>query len=335
MAAFKSFLLCVLAAAAGPSACDALFFKDPILIPSVECILKVGMSSLGLLFGSDPLDLYLRDDSTSELAQTGQYFGPEGITEYGMFASSGVAPFIKNGTSDKQVIEHVSYRGYEDGHCMFLVIFNYKLTLDPYYTNSNATVRGESMFKVYFDFRQNYISRINIFFSDALIHSTFANFLNTDQMRQFVCDTMKGPTCAGLIDSPPPDDCAAALKALPAVEERSHIDGNTQGCRMLHSVFAATNGHHCPHLSFTPMVDVNGIIKCQTKRGVEPEDLFTPDEIGLFFEIEKAIGIDPTTGIKILDPSIPPGACGLFGLGIFCSNGCGWFGQLFGLCVTS
>ena len=118
--------------------------------------------------------------------------------------------------------------------------------------------------------------------------------------------------------------------------ENLRLDGKSQGCRALHhAVFASVNAQHCPHLSFAPQFDVNGKIKCQTVGNIQPQDLFTADELAKFVAIELAAGIDPTTGIKIVDPTpARPLPCGLLGLGVFCWNGCGFFGWLLGLCAT-
>ncbi len=41
------------------------------------------------------------------------------------------------------------------------------------------------------------------------------------------------------------------------------------------------NTAHCPHLSFAPLEDEKGKIKCQTSRGRKPSDLFSPEELAI------------------------------------------------------
>merc|ERR1712100_510477 len=70
-------------------------------------------------------------------------------------------------------------------------------------------------------------------------------------------------------------ECVELLESLDYTDgELGHIDGNTQGCRLLHATFAAENKDHCPHLSFVPQKDKHGRIKCQISKGKRPSELF-------------------------------------------------------------
>ena len=91
---------------------------------------------------------------------------------------------------------------------------------------------------------------------------------------------------------------AKRLAELPASEgPLSHVDGNSQGCRALHSVFATLNpGLHCAHLSFDPMQDPNGQIKCQQTKQVKPTDLFAKDDFMLLSDFSLRNDIDPEVG---------------------------------------
>ena len=334
MTAFPSWrsFLPVLLAAAAPSTSHAIFFNDPILIPSLECFLKFALFNFGPT-NFDLYDSYFRNESIMELAQTGQYLGADGIEEYVRFAYGESSPYLETGTGPTDEKRDISYLGYEDGKCVLLAIYHAQISVDPRYTSSNVTFRMEYMFKIFYDFGDNYISRINVFLSEALAGTVFNDFLNSDKTRQFVCDTMTGPTCAPIITTP--DNCIGTLQELPITEE-GRVDGKSQGCRALHAVFASVNDVHCPHISFAPQQDVHGKIKCQTKGDILPENLFTADEITKFFDIGLAAGIDPTTGVKIVDPTpASPPPCGLFGLSILCFNGCGFIGRLLGLCATA
>ena len=50
----------------------------------------------------------------------------------------------------------------------------------------------------------------------------------------------------------------------------------------MHAVFAAENAHHCAHLSFKPMADPKGKVKCQESAQVPVSDLFSNDELARF-----------------------------------------------------
>ena len=52
-------------------------------------------------------------------------------------------------------------------------------------------------------------------------------------------------------------------------------------CRKLHAVFAAENAHHCAHLSFKPMADPEGKVKCQESAQIPVSDLFSDDELAI------------------------------------------------------
>ena len=330
-------LLRFLLAAAAPSACCAIFFENPILLPNIECFIKFFFLNFDPN-NFDQYDTYFQNDTIMELAQTGQYSGPDGIKEYVRFTNADYSPYLATGPIDRQ--DTISFEGYENGQCIFLAIYHTVSSLDPTYAASNVAFRWEFMLKIFFDYGDNYISRINVFFSDPFVTTFFTNFLDTDQTRQFVCDTRTGPSCSGILeednDTVNATSCREQLQALPLLDDGAHADGKSQACRALHAVFAAVNPEHCPHISFAPQIDVHGKIKCQTVGNIQPEDLFTPEEITKFFDIGQAVGIDPATGIKIvveLPTSTKP--CGLLGLGILCFNGCGFFGRLFGLCATT
>ena len=89
-------------------------------------------------------------------------------------------------------------------------------------------------------------------------------------------------------------DCLAKYDALPPTNAQGYLDDNTKGCRILHSVFAAKNKNHCPHLSFIPQEDHHGIIKCQTSKGTKPSDLFSAFELEKIEEISHEWGFDET-----------------------------------------
>lgn len=58
-------------------------------------------------------------------------------------------------------------------------------------------------------------------------------------------------------------DCVSRLESLPLFNNGSYVDGDSRACRFLHSVLVEENAMHCEHLSFQPMADRNGKVKCQ------------------------------------------------------------------------
>ena len=79
------------------------------------------------------------------------------------------------------------------------------------------------------------------------------------------------------------------------VGDGGYLDGNTKGCRILHSAFAETNDKHCPHLSFVPEEDYLGRVKCQSSGGVQPEDLFSDQELTFFQKYGEEHGLPRDT----------------------------------------
>ena len=83
--------------------------------------------------------------------------------------------------------------------------------------------------------------------------------------------------------SPTEDECISQLEALPLSSgTERYFDGNDQGCRYVHAVLAASNGAHCPHISFVPVEDATGSIKCQTSKNIAVSDLVDETSLALF-----------------------------------------------------
>jgi hypothetical protein len=78
---------------------------------------------------------------------------------------------------------------------------------------------------------------------------------------------------------------------------------------MLHSVFASTNDKHCPHISFVPVADSSGSLKCQESAGLLPGDTVTDQDMQAFNDwmVEEGLSgtgvdanpTDPTTGKRL------------------------------------
>lgn len=96
--------------------------------------------------------------------------------------------------------------------------------------------------------------------------------------------------------------CVEKYLALPDVtydngSSDAYIDGNSKGCRALHSFFASNNDIHCPHITFEAEADINGKFKCDESAGVLQSDLFTEAEIGqILFLATNYFGFDESGG---------------------------------------
>lgn len=84
--------------------------------------------------------------------------------------------------------------------------------------------------------------------------------------------------------------CMADLLTLPAHEE-GRIDGNSFGCRILHSLLVPVDNNHCAHISFGPEYDLNCALKCQKSKGLTNEDVFHPAEIAFMAQHALSLGL--------------------------------------------
>ena len=102
--------------------------------------------------------------------------------------------------------------------------------------------------------------------------------------------------------------CLKKFNELPAFDSANgftYLDGNSKGCRNLHSSYALTNPDHCPHVSFKADEDVNGFVKCNESEGLLPTDLFSPATIGLFGYAANLLSLGPD-GYMVLDGNCQP-----------------------------
>ena len=173
------------------------------------------------------------------------------------------------------------------------------------------------------------VSTTNTWIPDGLSSSTVLR-QNPEALAEYVCDTIvnscgydgkkpegerklkapkktkspnkntKAPKKTKAPNASAMDTCLANYYALPdnGVDDPdfplAYIDGNSQGCRVLHSVFARTNPDHCPHISFEADEDVNGLVKCNKSKKTLPSDLFTQQQLGMFIAASNMLGLGDT-----------------------------------------
>lgn len=235
---------------------------------------------------------FFKDDSIMTLAQAGTYEGVASIAEYVSFALS-TSPYFETGPDRQASAFQFTNFDAQNKICEFRLITKSRYTTEPASTRFAAEFNNTAMFKIFLDFDNTYVTRVNVFYPTGFLSFFFDVLLNSDKTRDFVCSTMSNPC-----NLPPSTKrrCMKKLKNLPTTIE-SYFDSNSQGCRALHAVFAKDNPeHHCAHLSFTPMLDPDNKIKCQESSNILPTDLFDAVDFEVFnaFMIEQ--GIDPAVG---------------------------------------
>jgi hypothetical protein len=270
--------------------------NDSILFAKIRCFLALRRLNFNTA-AFDRYTTYFRDDSVMELAQTGVYMGADNIEEYIKFAFADFSPYISNFTAGKTVNEFI---GYDNGQCVFTQLRSITYVMDPNTTDAPEPYDVAFLLKLYLDFEQRYLSRINVFYTDDFMRVYFDKFLNSVPTRNLVCNVMQGP-CLSILNATYDNNnvtCATMLNELPSTDStKYYVDGKSQGCRALHAVFAETNPtNHCAHLSFTPLQDPSGNIKCQSSKNKLPSELFTANEIQIFESFAESVGIDPIKG---------------------------------------
>jgi len=261
------------------------------------------------------------ENSVMTLAQTGSYFGTDGIQEYVEFVYNPLTfletarvdiPFNPfTGGPGQAVIPNVNTIVRDGQKCEVTVAIKLCQTFpDPQVDTSSIGKSADMIlgYRLFFDvkefeppFAQSKIlvNKAGVYFPDAYLAELFGVGFVTDAMRQNICKIMRD-SCAPIwemnfeeADRTIPNCVQEMAKLDPAqtatfnaVNLEGYIDGNTSGCRTLHAAFAEKNPFHCPHISFMPVADPAGGIKCQdetTANRVSPEDVFGTANL-LFFE---------------------------------------------------
>jgi len=238
------------------------------------------------IFKFDEYDTYFDATSSITLAQTGTYVGPSNMEEYVRFSSDS-SPYV---AMRRNYATDVVVTGFDPvtGICKFSIYSISGADLNPEFT-SGDTVNFGAIVTLYYSIPKSKVGTIYVFYSTAFLEGFFSR-LRTDETDDFICDTLLSPTCLNALGDNAEvgltkQDCKRRLSETPLTEgEELFVDGNTYGCRALHTVFAAVNPTHCAHIAFAPTEDYNGKIKCQVSDGLSPSELFTQAEIDRFFQ---------------------------------------------------
>mmetsp|Transcript_3826 Transcript_3826/g.6863 ORF Transcript_3826/g.6863 Transcript_3826/m.6863 type:complete len:339 (+) Transcript_3826:89-1105(+) len=289
-----------------------------------KCMCFYALLGSGLDLGnSTTFSSAFNDVSVQNFAQTGQYVGVDGISEYLSFVKGGERGFVKDYVLMGQPL-FLDMTGSTMEQCVATTAERRRLSFNPLYSQDNQdmcvdVVAGSTL---YYTMTRNpeapvTIQKVNVWFPDELISETFPSVANTMATSEFVCDTIvntcgydtsskkkahkkRGKSWMKSKSKKAMKECMKTLNSMPSFGsgELSYIDGNTKGCRILHSVFANTNPNHCPHISFEADEDVNGLIKCNESKQTPLTDLFTEQQLGLFKYATSVLDLG-ATGIDI------------------------------------
>ena len=282
---------------------NGLFFDTP-MFPYIECHLRFALIQFD--FGRfDKYDDYFSEDSVMRLTEAGVYVGPKSIREYMSFQNGKLSPYF---LSDSTLHIQPNFKGYdsEKNECIFLSRFLNQYELDPKYTGKNTTWNTVIMTSVRFSFDTRKFPEVNIFLSPGFLVATFDHGLNNDITREYVCSVANND-CANTTDHI--KDCESRLAELPVFNDASFVDGNSQGCRALHAVFAEINHDHCPHIALNATKDLNGAIKCQNSNLLNANDYFTLEDFEEYDEYMISQGLDPEIGYEETSPCSKISSC--------------------------
>lgn len=309
------------------------------------------------LFNYDRYDEYFDDNSTVVLPQAGVYKGADAIEEYLRFPSAS-SPYV---LSETRLNSTMQFMGFDPiaGECHFLFLVVTQNQMDPLTTalvdSVPAKINVGAMYKSSYRISTNNIARIVIYYTPAFLSFTFGTVLNSDKTRRFVCGVLSSEGCnasASLEGNQVTsmEECQSRLGSLPTAQgSESYFDGNSQGCRVLHAVFASHNPkQHCPHIGFVPQADPTGIVKCQTSQEIRVDTLFTPMEVEAFLdfcvqesqtlgttdcfrlavsddnEYETNTTMKPTTGALTSAAKVAPCGFAFIGTTIVVASLCAW-----------
>lgn len=297
------------------------------------------------------------DDSVQSFAQTGSFYGTDGITEYLNYVYSEDG-FVTNYTliGEPLVLDFTSST---EEQCVASVVERRQLTLNPDLTLNNQEVCLDTLVgtTLYYTLTGNpampiSISKTNPYIPDILFSVTNQFTSTSSAALEFVCDVIVN-TCNDT-DAPsqgealknkkkrkskemaadnkaqkkakknkkhsklkstkktmPPKPteielCVEKLQKLPAIEgDLTYLDGNTFGCRAVHSVMARVNPTmHCPHITFKGETDPMGRIKCEKSKQTLVTDLHTPQQLGVYAFGRTLLGL-PESGVIITMGTCP------------------------------
>lgn len=248
-------------------------------------------------------DRYFRDYSVLQEAHAGSFYGPEDIEKYVGFGYNTTSPFLAQGPDYKATGHQIV--GFNNGQCE--IIYTY---VADYKTNSDNTLeetryRETSMVKIFLDFDERYITRVNVYYPKQYLHFFFDDILGSSNTQDYICNVLNNQCISSLGVT---IDCKNQLADLPTTEDErnignAHVDGNSQGCRALYGSFAAANPDqdNCAHVALQPTPDSDDLFKCQTSSDTQVFELFTESDLDFFGAFQRLNAIDSDVGYLVLN----------------------------------
>eukprot|EP00976_Prorocentrum_cordatum_P069506 1179576-Prorocentrum_minimum.AAC.1 len=218
---------------------------------------------------------FFHEESLLILPQTGEYLGPNDIREYVSFVLA-VGPYFETVFRLRDSPLELTRVDSDTGKCTFRVwrMLQYEISEEFSQEGVNRYIEGSLGYKLDYNPTTNKIDLMYIIYDEVLLQYFFS-LIDTPRSAQVVCDTLMNKCPSTIAEQNAEflqggiDGCVDAFfREIPVLAEGSYVDGYTRGCRYLHTVFAALNPSHCPHISFVPIEDHKGKIKCHESLGL-------------------------------------------------------------------
>ena len=287
--------------------CQASLWTWFVFFPSIRCSLRLWLLNFDIS-DTDRFNMFFREDSVMTVPELGSYEGIDGILEYVLLAGD-QSPYFTEPATTEALDFSLSKYDYETGVCTFNVKTVLKQTSDAINSKASVAFRSASMTKMRLDLAQGYLKTTEVLMAPGF-WSAIEALQNSEQSRNFVCTVMEGE-CANVFPGGAPDDCSGTLAALPyrslGGDGMFRNDENSVSCRTLHAALARTSPEdHCPHVSFSPMEDPKGQIKCQDGYGNGHKylDFFTPTELNDFEQFILDQGFDESGSDFVLPEGV-------------------------------
>lgn len=157
------------------------------------------------------------------------------------------------------------------------------------------------------DLRSLHIELEDLFIPPPFITALYIDYANSTSLVNGTCRVMED-VCPevykanGFSDQ---GDCIKRMDSLPVATKNSRglytVEGNSSGCRHLHASLAVRSPEtHCAHLSFTPMDDPDGKVKCSVSEDLSNEDFFSPLDMHLFQAVALETGMNASSSFELV-----------------------------------
>ena len=256
---------------------------------------------------------FFHSNSTLTLPPAGKYRGIDSIKEYVKFTSPD-SPFIDSSTllpGSAGYLKGVNVQG----ECVYNLIGHRRYVASSAYALTNA-LHVASMVTLTYHPATHKINSIFLFYEDNFLQYFF-DMVHTRKTAEYVCDMLQHTCPDAGVDTwkhnelQSKEDCVARYEKLNTFDDGPKIanskdlgggfDGNSASCRALHSVLTSISTDHCAHLSFVPMADPNGNVKCQTSKRLHMTDYFDARDFENFNLFKKAADYPLDYGFKVVD----------------------------------